>query len=55
MRSILASEFYVIIYGFDIRAILNLTMEYVLAQSVQMILYTDLKLLYNCLFKLNIT
>lgn len=53
-RSILALELYAIVYRFDIEAVLKLTIEYVLDQFMPMILWMNLKLLYNCLVKLGI-
>lgn len=41
------------IHGFDVRAVLKLTMKCVLKQSVSMILYIDSKSLYNYLVKLS--
>ncbi len=54
-RSVLASELYIMVYGFDVGAMLKSTMECVLKQSVPMILYTDSKSLYDCLVKLGTT
>ena len=54
-RSVLASELYAMVNGFDIRAVLKLTIKSILKQSVPMILYRDLKSLYDCLVKLCIT
>lgn len=54
-RSVLVSELYAIVYGFDIEAVLKLIMKFVLKQSVLMIFCTDLKSLYDCLVKLGTT
>lgn len=54
-RGVLASELYVMVYGFDVGGVLKSIMEGVLAQSVSMILYIDSKLLHNCLVKLGTT
>ena len=43
------------VYKFDIRAVLKLTMEYILEKFVPMILYIDSKSLYNYLVKLGTT
>ena len=54
-RSVLASELYAKVHGFDVGAVLKSTMECVLAQSVPMIFCTDSKSLYDCLVKLGTT
>ena len=54
-RSVLASELYAMVHGFDVGAVLKSTMECVLEQSVPMILCTDSKSLYDCLVKLGTT
>ena len=43
------------VHKFDVKALLKLTIEFVLAQSVPMILYMDSKSLYDCLVKLSTT
>ena len=54
-RSVLASELYIMAYGFDIGAAIKLTVEQLLQIKLLLILYTDLKSLYECLVKLGTT
>lgn len=49
IKSILVSKLYVMIYQFDVRTVLKSIIKCVLIQLVLVILYTDSKLLYNCL------
>ena len=42
-------------YRFNIGAIIKLTINLVLNITIPLIIYTDLKSLYNCLIKLNTT
>jgi hypothetical protein len=51
----LASELYGIVYGFDIGAAIKLMIEKILWISLLLILYTDLKFLYDYLVKLGTT
>lgn len=53
--SILAFELYTMIYGLDVRAILKSTIKCILGQFVLIIFCTNLKLLYDCLVKLDTT
>jgi hypothetical protein len=55
-RSVLASELYGMVHGFDIGAVLKATLEQITkTQNLPMILYTDSKSLYECLVKLGTT
>lgn len=40
-------------YGFDIRIIIKIILEKMLKSAILLILYINLKSLYNCLIKLN--
>ena len=51
-RSVLALEFYAIAYRFNIGAAIKLTIKQLLQIELLLVLYTDLKLLYECLVKL---
>lgn len=42
-------------YKFDIRVIIKAILGKIVGSIILLILYIDLKLLYNCLVKLNIT
>jgi len=42
-------------YGFDIRALAKTTIDKVLRIDLLLVLYTNSKLLYNCLVKLGTT
>jgi hypothetical protein len=55
IRSVLASELYSIAHGFDIGAVIKLTIDLVLNITISLIIYTDLKSLYNCFVRLSIT
>jgi hypothetical protein len=52
IRSVLALELYGMAYGFDIRALVKSMINKVLGINLLLVLYTDSKLLYNCLIKL---
>jgi len=54
-RSVLALELYVIAHGFDIGAVIKLTVKQLLQIKLPLVLYTDLKLLYKYLIKLGTT
>lgn len=54
IHSVLVFELYKIIYGFNIRAIIKATLGKVLESAILLILFTNLKSLYNCLVKLDI-
>jgi hypothetical protein len=54
-RSVLVSELYVMAHGFDIGAAIKSTIEQLLQIELPLILYTDLKSLYECLVKLGTT
>lgn len=41
-------------HGFDIGAVIKAILRKILGAAIPLILYTDLKLLYDCLFKLDI-
>ena len=51
-RSILVLKLYVMAYGFNIGAIIKLTVKQLLQIELLFVLYTDLKLFYKCLVKL---
>lgn len=55
MKSVLVFELSSMVYRFDVKSMLKSTMKCVLEQSVLMILYTNLKSLYNCFVKLGTT
>ena len=42
-------------YRFDIGAVIKLTINLVLNTTIPLIIYTDLKSLYNCLVRLSTT
>jgi hypothetical protein len=52
IRSMLAAELYVMINDFDVEAIIKSIIERMLHISLSLILLTDSKSLYDCLFKL---
>ena len=54
-RSVLASELYVIVYGFDMGASIKATIERILGIDLLLVLYTDSRSLYDCLVKLRTT
>ena len=54
-RSVLASKLYILAYSFNIAAVIKLTIQKVLQlEQLPLVLYTNLKSLYNCLVKLGI-
>ena len=56
IRSVLASELYALAHGFDIGAIIKLTIQKILQlEQLPLVLCTDSKSLYDCLVKLGIT
>ena len=42
-------------YRFNIRALIKLTINLVLNTTIPLVIYTDLKSLYNCLIRLSTT
>jgi hypothetical protein len=54
-RSVLASELYAMVHGFDIGASIKATIEKVLKIDLPLVLCTDSKSLYDCLVKLGTT
>jgi len=54
-RSVLASELYGMAYRFDIGAVIKLIVNKILNINLPLVMCTDLKLLYNCLVRLNTT
>jgi hypothetical protein len=54
-RSVLASELYAMVHGFDIGASIKFTIERALKISLPLVLCTDSKSLYDCLVKLGTT
>ena len=55
-RSVLASKLYTLAHGFNIRAIIKLTIKKILQiDTLLLILCTDSKSLYDCLVKLGTT
>ena len=54
-RSVLALELYGIAHGFNIGAIIKSTLDKVLQVNLPLILYTNLKSLYDCLVQLGTT
>ena len=55
IKSILAIKLYRIAYSFDITVIIKLTIDKMLSIIIPLILYTDLKLLFNYLVRLGTT
>ena len=54
-RSVLASKLYTLAYGFNIVAAIKLIVQKILQlEQLPLVLYTDLKSLYDCLVKLGI-
>ena len=51
----LALELYGIVYGFNIGVAIKATIEKILGISLPIVIYTDLRSLYNCLVKLGTT
>jgi len=51
-RSVLASELYGIIYGFDMGAIVKSIVDRALEIDLPLVVYIDSKSLYECLIKL---
>ena len=51
----LAFKLYIIAYGFDISASIKFTIDKVLRIELPLVLYTNLKSLYNYLIKLGTT
>ena len=51
-RSVLALELYRIVYGFNIRVSIKATIKKILGISLPIVIYTDLKLLYDYLVRL---
>ena len=54
-RSVLASELYAMVHGFDIGASIKATIEKILNINLPLVLCTDSKSLYDCLVKLGTT
>ncbi len=54
-RSVLASKLYAMAHGFNISASVKSTINKALGVNLPLVLYTDSKLLYNCLIKLGTT
>ena len=54
-RSVLASELYAMVHGFDAAATLKTTIEMILDKPLALTLCTDSKSLYECLVKLGTT
>jgi len=54
-RSVLASELYSIVYGFNMGAIVKSIVNRVLEINLLLIIYIDSKSLYECLIKLGTT
>jgi len=55
IRSVLASELYRIVYGFDIGASVKSTVDKALEIDLPLVLCTDSRSLYQCLVKLGTT
>jgi hypothetical protein len=54
-RSVLASELYSIVYGFDMGAIVKSIVDRALEIDLLLVVYIDSKSLYECLVKLGTT
>jgi len=52
-RSILASELYAMVHGFDIAGAIKATVDKILNISLPLVICTDSKSLYDCLFRLS--
>ena len=52
--NILAVELYGMVYGFDIGAVIKVTLRKILGSAIEQNLYTDSKSLYDYLVKLDI-
>ena len=55
MRSVLATKLYRMAHGFNIAAAIKSTIDKMLSIITPLILYTDLKSLFNCLVRLSTT
>ncbi len=55
IRSVLAAKLYAMINDFDVEAIIKSIIERMLHISLSLILFTDLKSLFECLIKLDTT
>jgi hypothetical protein len=55
IKSILAIKLYIIAHGFNIAAVIKSTINKILSTIVLLILYTNLKSLFNCLVRLSTT
>jgi len=55
MRSVLMLELYRMAYRFNIRAVIKLTVNKILNINLLLVMYIDLKLLYNYLIRLSTT
>jgi len=55
MRSVLASELYAIVAGFDNGSAIHSTVNSVLPSEVPLVICTDSYSLYDCMTKLNTT
>lgn len=51
IQRVLAAELYKIVHGYDIKRVIKTTLEKLLGSAILLILYTNLKSSYNCLFK----
>ena len=54
-RSVLASELYAMVHGFDTAGAIKATIDKILNIKLPLVLYTDSKSLYDCLVKLGTT
>ena len=55
IRSVLTAKLYRMAYSFNIIAVIKLTIDKILFITILLILYTNLKLLFNYLVRLNTT